>query len=56
VSLVEAMGAHRIVWLDFHGTPVAGIVQDQRHIGPEATFAIRAGRVSLFDAASEQRL
>jgi multiple sugar transport system ATP-binding protein len=58
VSLVEAMGAHRVLWLDFHGTQVAGIVQDQQHIetDKDISFSIRSKRISLFDGASEQRL
>ena len=58
VSLIEAMGAHRVVWLDFHGTQVAGIVQDQQQIETEKEirFSIRTNRISLFDGASEQRL
>jgi multiple sugar transport system ATP-binding protein len=58
VSLIEAMGAHRVVWLDFHGTQVAGIVQDQQLIETEKeiSFSIRSDRISLFDGASEQRL
>lgn len=58
VTLIEAMGAHRVVWLDLHGTPVAGIVQDGLAVEGEQTiaFSIRGQRVSLFDAASEQRL
>ena len=58
VSLVEAMGAHRVVWLDFHGTQVAGIVQDHQQIAAEQgiRYAIRTDRISLFDGASEQRL
>ncbi|MBB3219685.1 ABC transporter ATP-binding protein [Pseudoduganella umbonata] len=53
VTLVEAMGAHRIVWHDYHGTQVAAIVQDDR---PGGAFSLRAGQVSLFDETSTQRL
>ncbi|ELX08248.1 sn-glycerol-3-phosphate import ATP-binding protein UgpC [Janthinobacterium sp. HH01] len=58
VSLVEAMGAHRVLWLDFHGTQIAGIVQDQQNIETEKdiSFSIRTKRISLFDGAGEQRL
>nr|WP_315258387.1 ABC transporter ATP-binding protein [uncultured Duganella sp.] len=58
VSLIEAMGAHRVVWLDFYGTQVAGIVQDQQQIETEKdiNFSIRTSRISLFDGATEQRL
>ncbi len=53
VTLVEAMGAHRVLWLDFHGTQVAAIVQDEVDSG---SFAIRPEHVSLFDQATTQRL
>jgi multiple sugar transport system ATP-binding protein len=58
VTLIEAMGAHRVVWLDLHGTPVAGIVQDGRPIETEQQigFSIRPQRISLFDGVSELRL
>jgi multiple sugar transport system ATP-binding protein len=53
VTLVEAMGAHRVVWHSFHGTQVAAIVQDDR---PGGAFALRGGQISLFDAATTRRL
>jgi multiple sugar transport system ATP-binding protein len=58
VSLVEAMGAHRVLWLDFFGTQVAGIVQDQQVVAADrpVAFSIRGKRISLFDGASERRL
>ncbi|TFW25585.1 ABC transporter ATP-binding protein [Duganella callida] len=58
VTLVEAMGAHRVVWLDSHGTQVAGIVQDQSQLdtGKDISFSVRTTRISLFDGATEQRL
>ncbi len=58
VTLVEAMGAHRVLWLDFHGTQVAAIVQDEPAGAgaPTAAFAIGPAHVSLFDQASTQRL
>ena len=52
-TLVEAMGAHRVLWMDFHGTQLAAIVQDEREGG---AFSIRSEGVSLFDEASELRL
>jgi multiple sugar transport system ATP-binding protein len=57
VTLVEAMGAHRVLWLDHHGTQVAAIVQDEHPaVAGAAPFALRPGHVSLFDEASTQRL
>ncbi len=53
ISLIEPMGNHRVVWLDFHGSQIASIAQDQ-HTGEldQATgFAIRAEQISLFDEA-----
>ena len=58
VTLVEAMGATRVLWLDFFGTPIAGVVQDQQvvEIDHPVAFNIRTQRISLFDAVSELRL
>ena len=58
VTLVEAMGATRVLWLDFFGTQIAGVVQDQQmvEIGHPVAFSIRTKRISLFEAATEQRL
>jgi len=58
VSLVEAMGAHRVLWMDFFGTQIAGIVQDQQSVEVDhpVAFTIRTQRISLFDADTEQRL
>ncbi|MGV7207498.1 ABC transporter ATP-binding protein [Oxalobacteraceae bacterium A2-2] len=58
VSLVEAMGAHRVLWLDFHGTEVACLVPDRQALqaGDGLAFTIRPDGVSLFDGASGQRL
>ncbi|NRR33705.1 ABC transporter ATP-binding protein [Oxalobacteraceae bacterium] len=58
VSLVEAMGNHRVLWLDFEGSQVATIVQDLEPIEADQPreFAILSERISLFDGASEQRL
>jgi multiple sugar transport system ATP-binding protein len=28
VSLVEPMGNHRVIWLDYHGAQIASIAQD----------------------------
>jgi multiple sugar transport system ATP-binding protein len=58
VMLVEAMGATRVLWLDFFGTQIAGVVQDQQtvEIDHPVAFHIRSQRISLFDAATEQRL
>ena len=58
VTLVEAMGATRVLWLDFFGTQIAGVVQEQQavEIGQPVAFNIRTQRISLFDEGTEQRL
>ncbi|WUR15804.1 ABC transporter ATP-binding protein [[Empedobacter] haloabium] len=57
VALVEAMGAHRVLWLDHHGTQVAAIVQDEHPaVAGSAAFALRPAHISLFDEASTRRL
>jgi multiple sugar transport system ATP-binding protein len=53
VTLVEAMGVHRVVWHSFHGTQVAAIVSDDR---PGGAFSLGTANLSLFDEASTQRL
>ncbi len=57
ISLVEPMGAHRVVWLDCGGTQLSCIVQGSRALAPNDTvsFAIDAQRVSLFDPDSGRR-
>jgi multiple sugar transport system ATP-binding protein len=57
VTLVEPMGAHRVVWLDCGGKQLSCIVQGGRAIAPDDTvpFAIDAQCVSLFDPASGKR-
>jgi multiple sugar transport system ATP-binding protein len=58
VSLVEPMGANQVVWLDAQGVSLAVDADAQftpaldRKIG----FVIAPAHVSLFDAASQQRL
>ncbi len=58
ISLIEPMGNHRVVWLDFHGAQVASIAQEQfdGELDQATGFAIRGEQVSLFDEASGQRL
>ncbi|HEV7815499.1 MAG TPA: ABC transporter ATP-binding protein [Janthinobacterium sp.] len=69
ISLVEPMGNHRVVWLDFHGGQVASIVGEQHNTQPQqqagaaedssedsSAFSIRSEQVSLFDEGSGQRL
>jgi multiple sugar transport system ATP-binding protein len=58
VSLVEPMGNHRVIWLDFHDTQIASIAQDKAAVAvDEATaFSFDSEHVSLFDEASGDRL
>ncbi|GAB2838960.1 ABC transporter ATP-binding protein [Pseudoduganella ginsengisoli] len=58
LTLVEEMGNHHVLWLDFHGSQVACILNGQDAPAAEATVAFRLNteRLHLFDEASEQRL
>jgi multiple sugar transport system ATP-binding protein len=58
VVLVEPMGNHQIVWIAVGERKLSAIVNDTRifTLGDTVRFAVDAGRVSLFDKASEQRL
>ncbi|MFK4440996.1 multiple sugar transport system ATP-binding protein [Caballeronia udeis] len=58
VSLVEPMGNHRVIWLDYHGAQIASIVQDTATAAVDETtgFSIDSKRISLFDETSGDRL
>jgi multiple sugar transport system ATP-binding protein len=58
VSLVEPMGNHRVIWVDYHGAQIASIVQDKMSIGVDevAAFSLDREHVSLFDEAGGTRL
>jgi multiple sugar transport system ATP-binding protein len=58
VSLVEPMGNHRVIWLDYHGVQVASIDQTKTPlaVGGTAAFSFDSTHVSLFDEASGARL
>jgi multiple sugar transport system ATP-binding protein len=58
VSLIESMGNHCVVWIEYGGMSLAGIVPDQAAIRLEGEvgFEFDTSRISLFDRASEQRL
>ena len=58
VSVVEPMGNHDVVWLDFHGNTFSVVINgtstfqaDQR-----IRFDVDRKKISLFDRSSEQRL
>ncbi|WGS54743.1 ABC transporter ATP-binding protein [Paraburkholderia sp. D15] len=58
VSLVEPMGNHRVIWLDYHGVQVASIDQGRRPVetGDTVAFSFAGDHVSLFDEAGGERL
>ncbi|TAL92741.1 MAG: ABC transporter ATP-binding protein [Paraburkholderia sp.] len=58
VSLVEPMGNHRVVWLDYHGTQIASIAQDKTlfAVDEAAGFTLDGEPISLFDEAGGVRL
>jgi multiple sugar transport system ATP-binding protein len=58
VTLVEPMGNHRVIWLDYHGEQVASIDQSKTPVAPgdSVAFSFDAAHVSLFDDAGGARL
>jgi multiple sugar transport system ATP-binding protein len=58
VSLMEPMGNHRVIWLDYHGEQIASIDQTKAPMteGDTVAFSFDAAHVSLFDEASGVRL
>jgi multiple sugar transport system ATP-binding protein len=58
VSLVEPMGNHRVIWLDYHGAQIASIDQTKTPvaIGDTVAFSFDAAHASLFDDAGGERL
>ncbi len=58
VSLIEPMGNHHVVWLDFGGSLLSIIVSGAVAflVDEPIQFTVDVGRISLFDRGSEQRL
>lgn len=58
VSLVEPMGNHRVIWLDYHGEQIASIDQTKTPVavGDVSAFSIDCAHISLFDEAGGARL
>jgi multiple sugar transport system ATP-binding protein len=58
VSLVEPMGNHRVIWLDYHGAQIASIAQDSATAAVDEItgFSIDSKRISLFDEPAGDRL
>jgi multiple sugar transport system ATP-binding protein len=58
LTLLEPLGASKIVWLDVGGTTVSAVAGDQwqAELGSEVAFGFDLPRASMFDARTEQRL
>ncbi len=58
ISLIEPMGNHRVIWLDYHGVQIASIDQTKTPvaIGDAATFSFDGAHISLFDEEGGARL
>jgi len=58
VSVIEPMGNHHVVWIDFNGNLLSSIVTGALtfHVDEAVRFTIDVAKVSLFDKTSEQRL
>ncbi|GAB7524386.1 ABC transporter ATP-binding protein [Paraburkholderia sp. 2C] len=58
VSLVEPMGNHRVIWLDYHGAQIASIDQQKTPVavGDTTALTVDGAHISLFDEASSMRL
>lgn len=58
VSLVEPMGNHQVIWIDFHGCSLSLISHEVVDIKAEQSvrFNIDQQRITLFDQVSEQRI
>jgi multiple sugar transport system ATP-binding protein len=58
VTLVEAMGAHEVVWLDMQGQKLAAIApaEDVHRIGDKLGVQMDLDRASVFDPVSQERI
>jgi multiple sugar transport system ATP-binding protein len=58
VTLVEAMGAHEVVWLDMQGHRLSAIAPAAGHhqIGDVVGVQMNLERASVFDSVSQERL
>lgn len=58
ISLVEPMGNHRVIWLDYHGVQIASIDQTRTPvaIGDAAAFSFDGAHISLFEEEGGARL
>jgi multiple sugar transport system ATP-binding protein len=58
VTLVEAMGAHEVVWLDMQGQRLAAIAPatGEHQIGDRLGVQMDLDRASVFDPVSQDRI
>jgi multiple sugar transport system ATP-binding protein len=58
VSLVEPMGNHRVIWLDYHGIQIAAYDSEKAVVesGDKLSFSIATENISLFSETSGVRL
>jgi multiple sugar transport system ATP-binding protein len=58
ISLIEPMGNHRVIWLDYHGAQFASIDQTKTPVavGDAAAFWFDSAHISLFDEQGGARL
>jgi multiple sugar transport system ATP-binding protein len=58
VSLIEPMGNHHVVWVDFGGNLLSAVVYGalECRVDEPVNFSIDVARISLFERSSEQRL
>ena len=58
VTLVEAMGAHEVVWLDMQGHRLSAIApaEDVHRIGDKVGVQMDLDRASVFDPVSQERI
>jgi multiple sugar transport system ATP-binding protein len=58
VTLVEAMGAHEVVWLDMQGHKLAAIApaEDVHRIGDKLGVQMDLDRACVFDPVSQERI
>ncbi|NPT55874.1 ATP-binding cassette domain-containing protein [Paraburkholderia sp. 5N] len=58
ISLIEPMGNHRVIWLDYHGEQIASIDQTKTPlaIGDAAAFSFDGAHISLFEEEGGARL
>jgi len=58
VSVIEPMGNHHVVWIDFNGNLLSAIVTGALtfRVDDVVRFSMDVAKISLFDQGSEQRL